>query len=109
MRDLGKSLRQSRLIPAVEYIQASRHRKLLIKETEKIFNEYTNYSKLGQNQHYESNRHPAISLPDGLDTEGHPTSISIIGNYGDEDKTLYFAEYLNKKINFSKTNLLCLH
>ena len=105
-RSRANSLRQSRLIPAVEYIQASRHRKLLIKETEKTFNEYDIIlsPSFGKNQLLITNLtgHPAISLPDGLDTEGRPTSISIIGNYGDEDKMLYFAEYLNKKINFFK-------
>ena len=80
--------------------------KYLIKETEKTFNEYDIIlsPSFGKNQLLITNLtgHPAISLPDGLDTEGRPTSISIIGNYGDEDKMLYFAEYLNKKINFFK-------
>ena len=36
----ANSLRQSRLIPAVEYIQANRFRTQLIEETNKIFNNY---------------------------------------------------------------------
>ena len=84
-RSRANSLRQSRLIPAVEYIQASRHRKLLIKDTEKTFNEYDIIlsPSFGKNQLLITNLtgHPAISLPDGLDTKGRPTSISIIGNY----------------------------
>ena len=45
--------------------------------------------------------HPALSLPNGFDDEGSPTSISIIGNYGAEDKILYFAELLNNMIKFN--------
>ena len=46
--------------------------------------------------------HPVVSLPNGLDEKGRPTSISIICNYGDEDKILYFAEIIQNRINFNK-------
>ena len=104
-RSRANSLRQSKLIPAVEYIQANRHRKILIDETDKLFKKYDLIlsPSFGKNQMLITNLtgHPALSLPNGFDDEGSPTSISIIGNYGAEDKILYFAELLNNMIKFN--------
>ena len=105
-RSRANSLRQSKLIPAVEYIQANRHRKILIDETDELFKKYDLIlsPSFGKNQMLITNLtgHPALSLPNGFDDEGSPTSISIIGNYGAEDKILYFAELLNNMIKFNK-------
>ena len=105
-RSRANSLRQSRLIPAVEYIQANRHRQELIEETKSLFEKYDIILSptFGENQLLITNLtgHPVVSLPNGLDINGKPTSITIIGNYGSEDKILYFAEKLKDKVGFDK-------
>ena len=105
-RSRANSLRQSRLIPAVEYIQANRHRELLVNEIKSLFKDFDIIlsPSFGKNQLLITNLtgHPVVSLPNGLDEKGRPTSISIIGNYGDEDKILYFAEIIQNRINFNK-------
>ncbi len=105
-RSRANSLRQSRLIPAVEYIQANRHRTVLVNEINSLFKDFDIIlsPSFGKNQLLITNLtgHPVVSLPNGLDKKGRPTSISIIGNYGAEDKILYFAEVLQKQIKFNK-------
>jgi len=105
-RSRANSLRQSRLIPAVEYIQANRHREVLVNEIKSLFKDFDIIlsPSFGKNQLLITNLtgHPVVSLPNGLDEKGRPTSISIIGNYGDEDKILYFAEIIQNRINFNK-------
>ena len=105
-RSRANSLRQSRLIPAVEYIQANRYREVLVNEINLLFKDFDIIlsPSFGKNQMLITNLtgHPVVSLPNGLDEKGRPTSISIIGNYGDEDKILYFAEKLQNKIKFNR-------
>ncbi len=105
-RSRANSLRQSRLIPAVEYIQANRYREVLVNEINLLFKDFDIIlsPSFGKNQLLITNLtgHPVVSLPNGLDEKGRPTSISIIGNYGDEDKILYFAEKLQNQIKFNK-------
>ena len=94
----ANSLRQSRLIPAVEYIQANRHREVLINDIKVLFKNFDVIlsPSFGKNQILITNLtgHPVVSVPNGLDENGRPTSISVIGNHGAEDKILYFAELL---------------
>ena len=105
-RSRANSLRQSRLIPAVEYIQANRYREVLVNEINLLFKDFDIIlsPSFGKNQLLITNLtgHPVVSLPNGLDEKGRPTSISIIGNYGDEDKILYFAEKLQNQIKFNR-------
>lgn len=79
----ANSLRQSRFISAVEYLQANRHRKVLI---EKFNKEIKNLDIIvsptyGRHQSLTTNLtgHPAISIPNGFDQSGHPTSITLLG------------------------------
>ena len=94
-RSRANSLRQARLIPAVEYIQANRHRANLIKEVDSLFNQFDVILSptFGKNQMMITNLtgHPVISIPNGFDKNKRPTSISLIGNYYNEDKILYLA------------------
>jgi len=93
----ANSLRQSRFIPAVEYIQANRHREVLIEKFNEMMAGYdfiispTN----GQNQLLATNLtgHPAIAIPNGFDKKGRPTSITLIGHLYDEG-TILEAAYL---------------
>ena len=99
----ANSLRQTRLIPAVEYIQANRFRTKLIEETNKIFNNYDIIisPSFGKNQLLITNLtgHPAISIPNGLDENNRPTSITFIANYYQEDVLLSFVNSIQKETN----------
>ncbi|PRY85145.1 amidase [Mongoliibacter ruber] len=92
----ANSLRQSRLIPAVEYLQANRHRRRLIEEVHQIFKDYDVIISptFGGEQMLITNLtgHPALSVPNGIDNEGHPTSITFLGNYFEEAKMLQLAK-----------------
>ena len=102
----ANSLRQSRLIPAVEYIQANRHRSNLISEFNSIIEDYDVIISptFGKSQMLITNLtgHPVISVPNGFDKKGNPTSISFIGNYHNEDKILYLASLYQSKTEFRK-------
>ena len=72
-------LRQSRFILAVEYLQANRHRKVLIEKMHKIMKEFDVIISptFGGRQLLITNLtgHPAVVLPTGFNQKGRPTSI----------------------------------
>ena len=105
-RSRANSLRQARLIPAVEYIQANRHRERLINEVMSLFKEFDVIisPSFGGNQLLTTNLtgHPVVSIPNGFDKKGNPTSISLIGNYNSEHKILYFADIYQRETSHNK-------
>ncbi len=90
------TFRKSRFIPAVEYIQASRIRTLLIEEFHKLIKDYDVIvcPSFGGDQLLMTNLtgHPCVVIPNGFDQENHPTSISFIGNLYDEATILSIAK-----------------
>lgn len=92
----ANSLRQSRFIPAVEYIQANRHRTRLIEEFSKAIAGFDVVLSptFGGNQMMITNLtgHPALALPTGFDERGRPKGITLLANYFDEGKILQLAE-----------------
>jgi Asp-tRNA(Asn)/Glu-tRNA(Gln) amidotransferase A subunit family amidase len=92
----ANSLRQSRFIPAVEYLQANRQRRLLIEEVNKLFKNYDVIIAPS----YRSRQllitnltgHPVISVPNGFDKKDRPTSFTLIGNLYDEGSILSLAK-----------------
>lgn len=100
----ANSLRQARFIPAVEYLQANRHRRLLIEELHALIKEYDVIISptFGGRQMLITNLtgHPALSLPNGFDKKGRPTSITLVGNYFGEGKLLALAEAYQKKYQY---------
>jgi Asp-tRNA(Asn)/Glu-tRNA(Gln) amidotransferase A subunit family amidase len=100
----ANSLRQSRFIPAVEYLQANRHRRLLIEEMHHILKDYDIILSptFGGRQMLITNLtgHPALSLPNGFDDKGRPTGITLIGNYFDEAKLIALAEGYQKAFRY---------
>lgn len=84
--------RASRFIPAVEYIQANRHRSLLIEEVHALFKDYDVIvtPSFGGNQLQVTNLtgHPALCMPNGFDANGNPTSITFLANLFDEEKLI---------------------
>lgn len=94
-RSRANSLRQARFIPAVEYLQANRYRRLLIEEINALFDDYDVIiaPTFGGKQLLITNLtgHPVVTVPTGLDEDGHPTSITFIGNLYQEGVILAIA------------------
>ena len=103
-RSRANSLRQSRFIPAVEYLQANRFRGELIEAMHKLMQEVDVLISptFGGRQLVITNLtgHPVVCVPTGLDSEDHPTSISFLGNLYEEDKILEFAYFFQKLTDF---------
>lgn len=101
----ANSLRQSRFIPAVEYLQANRQRRLLIETMHGLFKEYdviiapnTGRQLLITNL----TGHPALSVPNGFDKKGRPTSITLLGNLYDEGSILALAKAFQLATDFDE-------
>lgn len=102
----ANSLRQSRFIPAVEYLQANRHRQVLIEKMHQIMKDYDVLisPSFGNKQLLITNLtgHPVIAVPTGLDEEEHPTSVTFVGNLYDEEKILLFAKGFQEATEFDE-------
>jgi Asp-tRNA(Asn)/Glu-tRNA(Gln) amidotransferase A subunit family amidase len=102
----ANSLRQSRFIPAVEYLQANRQRRQLIEELNTLFSQYdviiaptSNFRQLmGTNL----SGHPVVCIPNGLDQKGRPTSFTLIGNLYDEGSILALAKAYQAATDFEE-------
>lgn len=96
--------RKSRFIPAVEYIQASRIRSILIEEFNQFIQEYDVVvcPSFGGSQLLMTNLtgNPCVVVPNGFDEDNHPTSISFIGNLYDEATLLAFAKKFQDETEF---------
>jgi len=96
-RSRANSLRQARFIPAVEYLQANRHRQVLIEEVHQVMKDIDILitPTFGGSQLMTTNLtgHPVVCIPTGLDDKGHPTSISFLGNLYEDDLILAFAKW----------------
>lgn len=103
-RSRANSLRQSRFIPAVEYLQANRERKVLIEAMHKLVKEYDVIiaPTFGSRQMQITNLtgHPALAIPTGFDKNGRPTSITLLGNLFEEGKLLEMAMAYQKVTAF---------
>ncbi|HEX8357176.1 MAG TPA: amidase [Segetibacter sp.] len=81
--DWPNFFRAARFIPAVEYINANRHRYLLMQEVNKLFAEYDVVicPTWEGNQSAITNLtgHPAICFPNGFSQSSLPTSITLLG------------------------------
>lgn len=102
----ANSLRQARFIPAVEYLQANRHRKVLIEKMDAIMRNFDVLISptFGNRQLVITNLtgHPVISIPTGLDKEKHPTSITLVGNLYDEANILLLAKAFQAETEFDE-------
>jgi len=102
----ANSLRQSRFIPAVEYLQAYRHRKILIEKFNKILSPYDFVigPENGRNLSLVTNLtgHPAMAIPSGFDKQGRPTSFILVGNLYDEGPILEAAYLLQQATEYEE-------
>jgi Asp-tRNA(Asn)/Glu-tRNA(Gln) amidotransferase A subunit family amidase len=89
------SFRQSRFIPAVEYIQANRVRTLVMQEMNRAMRDIDVFitPSFGGNVLLLTNLtgHPAITLPNGFNEDGTPVSISFVGKLFGEAELLAVA------------------
>jgi len=102
----ANSLRQSRFISAVEYLQANRYRSVLIEKFNALMKDYDFVVSPtdGKNVLLTTNLtgHPAISIPNGWDFKGHPTSFTLLGNLYDEGPMLEVAYLYQQATTFTK-------
>jgi Asp-tRNA(Asn)/Glu-tRNA(Gln) amidotransferase A subunit family amidase len=100
------SFRSSRLIPAVEYINANRVRFLLTQEMQKLMEQVDLYvapSWEGDNLLLTNlTGHPCIVVPNGFSENGTPTSITFIGQLFDEGRLISFAKKYQDATDFHK-------
>ncbi|MGN7512942.1 MAG: amidase [Allomuricauda sp.] len=105
-RSRANSLRQSRFIPAVEYIQANRQRQVLIQKMQDLMKNYDVLISptFGNDQLLATNLtgHPVIAVPTGLDDENHPTSMTFVGNLYDEESILLLAKAFQDNTSFDE-------
>ena len=98
--------RAARFIPAVEYINANRHRTLLLQEVNEVVEKYDVLicPTWGGNQAAITNLtgHPAISIPTGFNKENTPTSITLVGKLFDEATLLEVAKIYQEATKWNK-------
>lgn len=96
--------RSARFIPAVEYIQANRARQVLIKKMNSVMQEVDVYvcPTYGANNLLLTNLtgHPSVVLPNGFTEDGHPTSITFMGDLFDEGTLLGVAQKYQRATDF---------
>ena len=86
--DWPNYFRAARFIPAVEYVNAQRHRYLLMKKMQEFFTtvDVVIMPTYAGSQLAITNLtgHPALCMPTGFSRQGLPTSITLLGNlYGE--------------------------
>ncbi len=99
----ANSLRQSRFIPAVEYLQANRHRRVLIEDFHQVISQFDAIltPTFGGTQLMVTNLtgHPVLAIPSGFDNDNHPTSISVLGNLFEEGKILELGKAIQDQFD----------
>jgi len=98
------SFRESRFIPAVEYIQANRVRYIAIQEMGKLMSQvdvivappFDGDNSLLTNL----TGHPCVVVPNGFSKEGTPTSITFLGKLFDEATLLAVAKRYQDATDF---------
>lgn len=98
------SFRVSRFVPAVEYINANRHRYRLIESLNAFMKQYdvVIVPTFGGNQLAMTNLtgHPVVVMPVGFNGSGLPTSITLLGNLYDEATILAVAKAYQDSTSF---------
>jgi Asp-tRNA(Asn)/Glu-tRNA(Gln) amidotransferase A subunit family amidase len=96
--------RQSRLVPAVEYVQANRVRTMVMGAMESAMDGIDVFvtPSFGPRVLLTTNLtgHPAITLPHGFREDGTPTSISFIGSLFGETELLAVAHAYQRATDF---------
>ena len=98
--------RTSRMIPAVEYINANRFRSQLCKDMQAFMSNYdvVIFPTHAGNQVAITNLtgNPVVVMPDGFNKNGTPHSISLVGKLYDEATILAAAKAFQDKTDYNK-------
>jgi len=96
--------RQARLIPAVEYVQMNRIRTQMMMDMARLMETVDVYisPSFGDDNLILTNLtgHPAVIVPNGLDVDGEPSSITFTGNLYGEAAALAVAKYYQDHTEF---------
>ena len=107
--DWPNQFRTSRFIPAVEYINAQRHRTVLMQEVNKVIEKFdaiicpSRGAEGNQSAITNLTGHPVVCVPSGFDKKYNlPTGISFVGNLYDEASILKIAAAYQDATNWNK-------
>lgn len=106
--DWPNQFRTARFIPAVDYINAQRHRYVLMQQVDHFFQQFDvviapSFSK--QLPITNLTGHPVVCVPTGFTVPNHtPTSISFLGNLYDEATILAFANHYQRLTSWDETH-----
>lgn len=104
--DWPNYFRAARFIPATEYLNAMRHRYVLMEEVNKVMEEYDVIicPTWGGNQVAITNLtgHPAVIFPTGFNKRKMPTTITLVGKLYDEATLLALAKVYQDKTDWNK-------
>ena len=98
--------REARMVPAVEYIQANRHRYVLVQKMAEVFKKvdvicaapYQGRNLLLSNL----TGNPCVVIPNAFNEKGLPESVTFIGNLFDEGRLLAVAQACQERTDFHK-------
>ena len=108
--DWPNQFRTARFVPAIEYINAQRHRYTLMQKVNEVVQQYDVIicpSRGDGNQSAITNLtgHPVVCVPTGFDKKFNlPTGISFVGNLYDEATILSIANTLQKATNWDEAH-----
>ena len=108
--DWPNQFRTARFVPAIEYINAQRHRYTLMQKVNEVVQQYDVIicpSRGDGNQSAITNLtgHPVVCVPTGFDKKLNlPTGISFVGNLYDEATILSIANTLQKASNWDEAH-----
>ena len=105
--DWPNQFRTARFVPAVEYINAQRHRHVLMQKVNEVINEYDAIicpSRGDGNQSAITNLtgHPVVCVPTGFDKRNLPTGITFVGKLYDEATILRVADAYQKATSWDE-------
>ena len=101
--DWPNYFRVSRLIPAVEYVNANRHRTILMQKMNEAMEPWDVIitPSFGNRQLAITNLtgHPALCMPIGFNKQGLPTSITFLSNLFREEELVMLGSYFQSVTN----------
>jgi Asp-tRNA(Asn)/Glu-tRNA(Gln) amidotransferase A subunit family amidase len=107
--DWPNQFRTARFVPAVEYINAQRHRTVLMHKVNEVIGKYD--AIICPSRGVEGNQaaitnltgHPVVCVPTGFDQRNNlPTGITFVGNLYDEGTILKIASAYQQQTNWNK-------
>jgi Asp-tRNA(Asn)/Glu-tRNA(Gln) amidotransferase A subunit family amidase len=102
--DWPNYFRVSRTIPAVEYINANRHRSILMQRVNEAMQAFDVIitPSFGGRQLAITNLtgHPALCMPIGLTKQGTPNSITFLSNLFNEEALLSLGNFFQEKTDY---------